>query len=450
MHQQALSRQLAVHTVQPAPGLVLRRKCGCGQHTMAGEQCSACSKTPDAAVLQRSAMNDETALTAPLEVHQALNSPGQPLDMETRSFFEPRFGHDFSHVRVHTGEKAAQSARAVGALAYTVGRDVVLGSNQHTAGTSEGRRLLAHELTHVVQQGGVRDVSGALAIGPADDSHEREAASAERTIASGAGIGSTHGLSRPRLQRSPYDVLRDRQESRDIKFTPTKRLIPFSKIDLAEPPAQSTTQPSPSSRPEGPEPLPQYHVPKLAPEDRKKEAEREGLEVEPLVEGSLSNREITTNLEVSIPVRKFGPNYTFGLPFLIGKEVKLTVATGPPKPPFGLSPAMSQLGVNLSVKALTLEFEPMMAIIRGLKELEVSVVGEADINPLNPFAPELAIKPEVSAEQKLGRLPISIYGRFGYKLSFPPGGGVEAAPTWGLGFKIFLPRFGGRPESRKR
>lgn len=67
---------------------------------------------------------------------------------------EPRFGHDFSHVRVHTDAKAAESARAVGALAYTVGRDVVLGEGQHSQETFAGRRLLAHELAHVVQQNG--------------------------------------------------------------------------------------------------------------------------------------------------------------------------------------------------------------------------------------------------------------------------------------------------------
>jgi hypothetical protein len=68
---------------------------------------------------------------------------------------EPRFGHDFSRVRVHTDSKAAESARAVNALAYTVGRDVVFGAGQHVPGTSAGQRLLAHELAHVVQQKGV-------------------------------------------------------------------------------------------------------------------------------------------------------------------------------------------------------------------------------------------------------------------------------------------------------
>ncbi len=77
---------------------------------------------------------------------------GQPLSEATRAYFEPRFGHDFSDVRVHTGARAVESARAINALAYTAGRDVVFNQGQYSAATSAGARLLAHELTHVVQQ----------------------------------------------------------------------------------------------------------------------------------------------------------------------------------------------------------------------------------------------------------------------------------------------------------
>lgn len=86
-------------------------------------------------------------------VHDVLNSDGgQPLDLAARAFLEPHFGHDFSQVRVHTDTRAAASARAVNALAYTVGKDVVFGAGQYAPGTRAGRRLLAHELTHVAQQ----------------------------------------------------------------------------------------------------------------------------------------------------------------------------------------------------------------------------------------------------------------------------------------------------------
>jgi hypothetical protein len=86
-------------------------------------------------------------------VHDVLNSGGgQPLDTTTRAFMEPRFGYDFSRVRVYTDERAAESARAVSARAYTVGRNVIFGVGQYVPRTDEGRQLLAHELTHVVQQ----------------------------------------------------------------------------------------------------------------------------------------------------------------------------------------------------------------------------------------------------------------------------------------------------------
>jgi len=84
-------------------------------------------------------------------VHDVLRSPGQPLDPKTRAFMEPRFGHDFSRVRVHTDEKAAESARTLNALAYTAGRDVVFGTSQYAPETGTGQRVLAHELMHVVQ-----------------------------------------------------------------------------------------------------------------------------------------------------------------------------------------------------------------------------------------------------------------------------------------------------------
>jgi hypothetical protein len=89
---------------------------------------------------------------APAVVNEALRSPGQPLDSETRNLLEPPFGAGFADVRVHRGPIAEQSARAIGARAYTVGRDIVLGAGACAPSTPDGRRLLAHELAHVVQQ----------------------------------------------------------------------------------------------------------------------------------------------------------------------------------------------------------------------------------------------------------------------------------------------------------
>jgi outer membrane protein OmpA-like peptidoglycan-associated protein len=104
--------------------------------------------------VQRKATGESGPATAPPAVNEALGSSGQPLDPATRAFLEPRFGRNFEDVRVHTGERAAEAANSVGALAFTVGRDVVFGDGQYAPGTTEGRQLLSHELTHVVQQQG--------------------------------------------------------------------------------------------------------------------------------------------------------------------------------------------------------------------------------------------------------------------------------------------------------
>ena len=90
----------------------------------------------------------------------SIRGAGQPLPESTRTFMESRFGHDFSQVRVHTDAGAAETARAVSARAFTLGHDIVFGSGAYTPSTSEGKRLLAHELTHVVQQGGRTEALG--------------------------------------------------------------------------------------------------------------------------------------------------------------------------------------------------------------------------------------------------------------------------------------------------
>jgi hypothetical protein len=114
---------------------------------------------------------------------------------------EPRFGHDFSRVRVHMDAQAAESARAVNALAYTVGRDVVFGPGKYAPATREGRKLLAHELAHVSQQGAEEAPSRGLAIGSPESWQEREA---EKT-ATTCGTESAHKISTafacPQVQR---------------------------------------------------------------------------------------------------------------------------------------------------------------------------------------------------------------------------------------------------------
>jgi Domain of unknown function (DUF4157) len=89
---------------------------------------------------------------APAVVAELLGSPGRPLEASARGFMEPRLGRDLSDVRIHTGPLASRSAEAVTARAYTVGHDVVFRNGEYAPDTTEGRRLLAHELAHVLQQ----------------------------------------------------------------------------------------------------------------------------------------------------------------------------------------------------------------------------------------------------------------------------------------------------------
>src|SRR5260370_31886905 len=145
---------------------IVERKCACGGSWGSSAECKECAKRNVS--LQRSTRNaappTRDARGVPPIVHEVLRSPGQPLDAASRAFFEPRFGHDFSQVRLHTDAKAAESARAVTALAYTVGRDVVFGSEQFAPRTTEEQLLLAHELTHVVQQSNALETQAAGSI----------------------------------------------------------------------------------------------------------------------------------------------------------------------------------------------------------------------------------------------------------------------------------------------
>jgi outer membrane protein OmpA-like peptidoglycan-associated protein len=122
-----------------------------------------------------------------------LMASGKPLEPETRGFFERRFGHDFSRVRVHADAAAAVSARAASARAYTHGTDIVFGGGMYRPDSPSGMRLLAHELAHVVQQGRSAAVSGG--------DYEADARTASDRIADGARPSVT--------QAAPTGVQRD-------------------------------------------------------------------------------------------------------------------------------------------------------------------------------------------------------------------------------------------------
>jgi hypothetical protein len=156
------------------------------------------------AVLQRKASGESASTEVPPIVHEVLRSPGQMLDTTTRASMESRFGHDFSGVRVHTDTLAAESTLAVNALAYTVGRDVVFGASQYAPRTSAGARLIAHELTHVMQQsradrGG--QLQSKLTINQPGDAFEREADAAAGQVMAGAHASVSPTASSVALQR---------------------------------------------------------------------------------------------------------------------------------------------------------------------------------------------------------------------------------------------------------
>lgn len=148
------------------------------------------SSSPPAVAQRAAASGARGLMTAPPIVHEVLNSSGRPLDTATRAFFESRFGHDFGRVRVHTDERAGQSARNVNAHAYTVGHDIVFNAGKFSPATQEGQRLLAHELTHVVQQG------GADACRVRQGNEIFNGATIPRLVTEGAAV-------RPAIQRKP-------------------------------------------------------------------------------------------------------------------------------------------------------------------------------------------------------------------------------------------------------
>src|SRR6185295_14737999 len=137
------------------------------------------------------------SIDAPSVVGQALGSSGQPLDTTSRASMESLFGHDLSKVRVHADSAAAASASAACARAYTYGHHIVFAQGRYAPDTPAGRRLLAHELSHVVQQ--ERGAPGSA------ESLESEAESAERGQSPAVGWGLSP---RPQLQLSPERATR--------------------------------------------------------------------------------------------------------------------------------------------------------------------------------------------------------------------------------------------------
>jgi hypothetical protein len=172
------------------------------------------------AFIQRSKAGAAKQAPSPLVpslVGDVLRSSGRPLDAATRADMSARFRFDFSRVRIHDDARAAQSASLVAAVAYTVGRDVVFGNGRYAPATDPGRRLLAHELTHVVQQ----DRSGsaaaqAFSIGPAHGSAEREADAMADAVMAGSPLPPIAGTPGAVLQRARLDNTSTREQILDL------------------------------------------------------------------------------------------------------------------------------------------------------------------------------------------------------------------------------------------
>lgn len=247
------TRQLlpAKPAAAPPPSLgpvcrgLLQRTCACGDTSGPTGECGDCTKK-----LQRHTrdprLEPRNDRSIPPIVREVLGSSGQPLDSVTRAFMEPRFGHDMSGVRVHSDAQAAESARAVNALAYTVGRDVVFGAAQYAPATARGRALLAHELAHVVQQAST-SASHLLEIGDADSPAEREAAAAAQTLSTGqAGIqaqphmpiqiarqrdGGPAAAGAPTTTPSRVNLVRVSCESNTIEFETNAGVYTYELVD---------------------------------------------------------------------------------------------------------------------------------------------------------------------------------------------------------------------------
>ena len=217
MRQPILTKKPETSTTPAASGRTgLLQRCACGKNFSGpeGEECPECKKKRESgAKLQRkaAAAGRWASSEAPPIVHDVLRSSGQPLDPGTRAFMEPRFGYDFSRVRVHSDARAAQSAEAVNAQAYTVGSNIVFGANRGGPGN---QRLLAHELAHVVQQGG-RHAGGSLTVAPANDSAESAADRVASQVLAG-GPASKPAKSEGRLQRLGSNPNCNAQDAKDI------------------------------------------------------------------------------------------------------------------------------------------------------------------------------------------------------------------------------------------
>ena len=142
--------QVANQVMRMSSSGVQHETCACGQPVGSNGSCENCKSKQE--TIRRKTKGEGSHTAVPPIVSQALQQPGRPLGKATRAFMEPRFGEDFSDVRVHTNEIANAAASAINAHAYTVGQQIVFGHKSYKPTTHEGRKLIAHELVHTLQQ----------------------------------------------------------------------------------------------------------------------------------------------------------------------------------------------------------------------------------------------------------------------------------------------------------
>ncbi|MFC5730650.1 MULTISPECIES: DUF4157 domain-containing protein [Nocardioides] len=179
--------------------------------------------------LQRAAGNSAAAgmMEDAPAVQDVVSGSGQPIDADVRGDLEARMGHDFSDVRVHTGDAADASARSVSAHAYTVGSNIVFQRGAYDPGSAAGQRMLAHELTHVVQQrSGPVDgtpIGGGISVSDPSDRFEREAAANAETVMSQPAPVQRHAEDEGSVQTAPDAALgpvqreEEQEQEEDVK-----------------------------------------------------------------------------------------------------------------------------------------------------------------------------------------------------------------------------------------
>lgn len=166
--------------------------------------------------------------SAPAAVEEALRSPGRPLNPDTRAEMESSFGQDLGHVRLHTGARAEESAQSVGARAYTVGSDIVFGRGAYAPSTTEGRRLLSHEMAHTVQQQGAASrPASRLEVSRPEDAHEVDAERAAESVTSGKAARPARADA-PHVARQPeVGAAQAPAAGEQAKPAPSSAVLPF-------------------------------------------------------------------------------------------------------------------------------------------------------------------------------------------------------------------------------